>query len=273
MNKFPFIDTSEPRFQVSALSQVEDWGLTYVGVRKWRDENHVTGAGIRVAILDTGVSEHTDMPSVMKVDTTGSGPMDRNGHGTHCAGIIAAVDNGVGVIGAAPGVELISIKVLNDCGLGDWEQITAGINEAVNLCCDVISMSLGARMTPPRYLTDAIERAVKSGIIICAAAGNDGEQDPQAPASCVDVYAVGAIGKDEEILNFSVKNSDVFCPGSDIYSCWLDNSFAKLDGTSQATPMVSAVMALLLEKHCHNIEMALVEFHSMLDENKILKMR
>ena len=124
----------EPKFILSALSEVVDWGLRLLNIPDcW---TITKGDGVKVAVLDTGVDRnHQDLKDRIDdaVDFTGSanGYNDMVGHGTHCAGIVAAIDNGVGVIGVAPHARLYIGKILNDNGAGDYSWIVNWINFAI----------------------------------------------------------------------------------------------------------------------------------------------
>nr|WP_264766199.1 S8 family serine peptidase [Marinobacter fonticola] len=136
------------------LSEIQDWGLKLLNIPSlWRISE---GEGVKVAILDTGVSlNHPDLtgsiPAGNYKDFTNSphGIADQQGHGTHCAGIVAARKNSRGVVGVAPKAELLIGKVLGDDGSGTGENIAAGVNWAVEQGADIISMSLGAQMDVP----------------------------------------------------------------------------------------------------------------------------
>src|SRR5262249_45962552 len=141
------------------------------------------GAGIRVAVIDTGIDcEHPDLQPVpgaagtcvYAYNAVGSGlPVDDHGHGTHVAGIIGARDNGIGLIGVAPEVDLYAVKVLNSSGSGTWSAIAAGINWAVLNGMHVINMSLGGS-SYSQAAADAVAAASAAGILVVSAAGNSG---------------------------------------------------------------------------------------------------
>lgn len=241
-----------PTFQpFTVLSQSTGWGLLQAGI----PEAHkaTKGAGIKIAVLDTGGTEHSDLISniAMNIDCTGNGnPADRQGHGTHVAGIIAASDNEFGILGVAPEAKVYCMKVLDDSGHGGYNTIEAGIREAINNQVDIINMSLGSARQPPDSLHSIIKEASERGIFIIAAAGNDGGS-VNWPAKYPEVIAVGAIGENKKLTNFSSRGDEisVIAPGDNIYSTWLDNQYAVLRGTSQASPFVAGLCALILAKH------------------------
>lgn len=233
---------------VSSLSETEDWGLIYAGIPE--AHKHSKGKGVTVAILDTGASSHIDLNTNIKQSFNSSDMqdyIDRQGHGTHVAGIIAAAQNNTGIIGVAPEAKIMPIKVLNDNGTGGYDNIARGIKIAIDNGADIINMSLGAPNTPPSFVQDVIKEAYDKGIIIVAAAGNDSGA-VNYPAKFDEVLAVGAIGADGKLANFSSRGNEVACvaPGVNVYSTYLNGQYAILNGTSQASPFMAGVCALLL---------------------------
>jgi subtilisin family serine protease len=234
-----------------ALSQQQNWGIDFCKIQEaWRQ---TTGAGIRVAVLDTGISNHPDL--VWSPDDAANCSMDPNyidevsGHGTHCAGIVCAKNNEFGVVGVAPDAILIPIKVLNNNGGGSFQSIANGIKKAIELKADIISMSLGCP-TMPDFNTgvhDAIKEAVSKGIIVLAAAGND-KGPTNYPARFEEVIAVSAIDQNGNYAPFASgdESVDSVGPGVDIYSTYLNQGYAKMSGTSQATPFIAGLCALAL---------------------------
>lgn len=236
--------------QKTAPKQSLDWGVSLVQAPQvW---TKTRGSDVKILVLDTGIDyRHPDLAYNFKNGanfTSGNigDCMDRNGHGTHCAGIIAGIDNDYGVVGVAPRSHLYAGKVLGDDGSGTIEGIIKGIDYGIRQDVDIISMSLGTTQNPGEGLHNAIKRAREAGIIIVAAAGN--ESSPVGwPAAYPEVIAVGAIDQALENAEFSNfgPELDVSAPGVDILSTYLRGSYAKLSGTSMATPMVTGVVALL----------------------------
>jgi serine protease len=191
--------------------QVTPWGLPVVRVK---DVWPVTrGEGINVAVLDTGVDRnHPDLQAayvggVNILDDT-KPPADENKHGTHVSGIIAATDNGFGIVGAAPGVKLWNVKVLDIDGKGYDEYTAAGIDwviEQQRLWGGrwVINMSLGSAALGGKLEGLAVQRAYAAGIILVAAAGNRNQDWLDYPAAYPGVIAVGAVGQDGKKADFS----------------------------------------------------------------------
>ncbi len=225
---------------------------------------NVDGTGVKVCIIDTGIDyTHPDLDANYKggydfVDDD-SDPKDGNGHGTHCAGIVGAEDNGDGVIGVAPHVSLYSVRALNSWGQGQDSDIIAGIDWAIDNGMDVISMSLGGGDFSDTF-NDAVNRAYNAGIVVVAASGNDGKGTISYPAAYDNAIAVGAIDSDHNLADFSNygPEQEVVAPGVDIYSTmptysvtltWLygySQNYDKMSGTSMACPMVAGVVALIL---------------------------
>jgi len=218
------------------------------------------GKGMTVAILDTGCDlTHPDLKERIiggrnfTNDDNGSEDVyrDYNGHGTHVAGTIAATQNQQGVVGVAPEANLLIVKVLDKNGSGQYEWIINGINYAIEQKVDIISMSLGGPEDVSE-LHEAIQKAVENHILVVCAAGNEGDgQDAtnefDYPGSYNEVISVGAINLDRRISDFSNSNNevDLVAPGESILSTYLDGKYAKLSGTSMATPHVSGALALI----------------------------
>ncbi|MBX3411586.1 MAG: S8 family peptidase [Pirellulales bacterium] len=240
--------------QFVALSETVDWGLSLYGVpEQWRDSR---GAGVTVAVLDTGIDEgHPDLASAVvgarDFTRSPSGPIDRVGHGTHVAGTIGARQNELGVVGVAPECRLLVAKVLGDSGSGSGASVSAGIDWACEQGADILSLSLGSPQ-PSEEIRGAIARASGAGKIILCAAGNEGRDDAvNYPARWSDTIAVGAVDRNGRLASFSSRGPevDLCAPGQDVLSTYLRGGYAKLSGTSMATPFVSGVVALMLAKH------------------------
>lgn len=238
---------------VKSLSESMDWGLSANNIPEhWKKTK---GAGIRVAVLDTGIdADHPDLADAIEdvKDFSGSffGTADKVGHGTHTAGTIAARANGIGVVGVAPECKLLIGKVLGDDGSGSSKAVAAGIRWATENKADIISMSLGSPYDDPQ-IHGAIMDAVAAGIIVICAAGNDG-RDNSVNFPGRYTIAIAAYDKNFQLAKFSSRGPQVVCaaPGVDILSTYpLPEGYAKLSGTSMATPFVAGVMALALSIH------------------------
>ena len=210
----------------------------------------------KIAILDTGVdSEHEDIKANF-VSTRKKYDKDKQNHGTHCAGIAASVtNNGKGIASFALNnkfVEVTSVKVLNDWGMGTQDGIIKGILEAADKGADVISMSLGgpSRDGAQKAYEDAIRYANKKGAVVIVAAGNSNEDAlKHTPANCKGVICVSAVDVDIDKAHFSnhIKNvgMGIAAPGKDILSTIPNGKYAVYSGTSMATPYVAGLAGML----------------------------
>jgi len=238
-----------------ATEVTASWGVDRIDAEKaWTGGQ--TGAGIKVAIIDTGINyTHPDLdgnyvfvngnPVGWDWVNNDNDPMDDNGHGTHVAGIVAAEQNGEGVVGVAPGADLYALKVLGANGSGYWSHIIAALQWAVDNDMDVVNMSLGAT-SAPKALQTACDKAYAAGVFLVAAAGNSGSGSVLYPAKYGSVIAVAATDSTDKRASFSSFGSQVelAAPGVGIYSTYM-SGYATLSGTSMATPHVAGVAALV----------------------------
>jgi len=228
------------------------------------DEGANAGSGIKVAILDTGIDkDHPDLQENIKggvnfVSKPWWKPAnpdkwdDDNGHGTYVAGIVAAVDNEIGVLGVAPKVWLYAVKVLDRTGRGYVSDVIAGIDWAVENGIDVISMSLGSS-SDSQALHDAVDRAYATGVVLVASAGNSGDGNPETneveyPAKYSSVIAVAATDVLDGTPTWSAEGEEVelSAPGVEVRSTWRGGRYETHSGTSAACPHVSGTVALVL---------------------------
>jgi type VII secretion-associated serine protease mycosin len=218
------------------------------------------GAGVTVAVIDTGVdAAHeelgaTVLPGIDYVDSARNGRYDPDGHGTYVAGIIAAhVNNGRGIAGAAPDVHILPVRVLDANGSGQSSNVAAGIIWAADHGARVINMSLGGGPSPGIQI--AMRYALAKGVVVLAAAGNNGATGNVAvyPAAYPEAIAVAAY--DQKLARSPFSNTggyvDVSAPGSLILSTWStsSNAYAIASGTSMATPYASAEAALIISRN------------------------
>lgn len=250
-----------------------------------------TGTGVNVAVVDTGIElSHPDLQANIvggKNCSTGRSYNDGNGHGTHVAGIIAALNNDIGVVGVAPGALLWAVRVLNNTGSGSWSSVICGIDfvdskaPAKGGSITVANMSLGGSgtddgncgLTNNDALHQAICRAVKDGVTFVVAAGNSGaDLSGFVPAAYNEVIAVTALGDSDgnscgtggptsysaddtfaSFSNFATLPEDgirvIAAPGVSIYSTYKGGGYATLSGTSMASPHVAGAAALYLATH------------------------
>lgn len=226
--------------------------------------NVARGADTLVAVVDTGVDHsHPDLKGTVidSPDMTftkkwyqfgkkNPGSMDRDGHGTHVAGIIGAIaNNNIGVAGVAPSTKILGVKVLGENAT--MYSVMKGIAYSVNQGAKVINLSLGGA------LTDSVERAfyeedlARHNVLIVSAAGNDGIANMGFPASFKNVMAVGSVNQTQKLSTFSCYGygMSVVAPGEGILSTFPGGTYAMIDGTSMATPFVSGAAALVWSKH------------------------
>jgi serine protease len=251
--------------------RAQQWGMSMVHA----DEAHTTatGAGATVAVVDTGAYfAHPDLQGRLIAGRdfvqNDDDPQDGEGHGTHVAGIVAAnTGNGIGVEGVAPGAKVLVVRVLGDDGSGSTDDVIAGIDWAVAHGADVLNLSLGP--DPPILGDDpnfdaAIDRALDRGVIVVAAAGNTGLPVCEQPSGSGRLLCVGAVDPDGNKafyssfgygLRISAPGGAAFGPiTDDILSTYAKTSaydpslgpYEYLAGTSQATPHVAGVAALLV---------------------------
>ena len=223
----------------------EPWNLRLIGQPEARE--HTGGAGISVAVLDTGIDyDHPDISPRFTSDkgtvTIGRGdPLDRNGHGTHVAGTIAGKH-----VGVADEVTLYAVKVLNDYGGGTDGSVMRGIDWAARKGVDIVNMSLGGP-GKTRAFQMVIDAAHEQGMTLVAAAGNDGREVASYPAAYEHVISVAALDRNKQRAHFSNRHRtlDLSAPGVSIYSLAPRGGYATLSGTSMASPHIAGCVALL----------------------------
>ncbi|PCJ21281.1 MAG: hypothetical protein COB02_01475 [Candidatus Cloacimonadota bacterium] len=194
---------------------------------------------IKIGILDTGLSPHFDLnkKALLKKDI--------NGHGTHVAGIISAIQkNKRGIEGISPNSKLKIYKVLDKNNGGSIMDLIAALIQAKRDKCQILNMSLGTYQSS-KILYNIITNLSKSNILMIAAAGNDHTSNPVLPASHPAVIGVGSYSNPTKLSSFSNfgDNSVISLPGENIISTHLNNKLISLSGTSMAAPLLTGIMA------------------------------
>lgn len=280
----------DPRFE-------DQWALANSGQRGGKEGADIsatmawattTGSDkVVVAVLDSGVDyTHEDLAPNMWVrpasmapyqdnelgsidDVNGfnaidnaSDPMDENGHGTHCAGIIGAEgSNDIGISGVNWKVRIMPLKFMNAGGFGTTKDAVEAINYVIErkkagVNVRIISASWGSTQRS-RALEDVIRKAYENDILFVAASGNastNNDRSPHFPSSynVPNVISVAALDRNDQLARFSnygLKSVAVAAPGVDILSTWLGNGYEEKSGTSMATPVVAGVAALIVAEH------------------------
>lgn len=234
----------------------QSWGVGRIGGAVAHNAGHL-GTGVKIAIIDTGIDyTHPELNSIFQTGTSfvqdlngviiNPDGLDDNGHGTHVAGIVAAAINQEGTLGVAPAAGLYAAKVLDGGGFGLESWVLAGINWAIQQDVDIINLSLALTAGSPA-LEAASKAAWDAGILLVAAAGNDGGA-VAFPAAYDTVIAVGATDTCDAKANFSNFGPEVelTAPGTAILSSYKNGVYLSISGTSQAAPHVAGVAALLI---------------------------
>jgi subtilisin len=271
---------SDPTIQISpdrlveTSSQSVSYGYNQVLANK-RIPSTLSGSGVKIGVLDTGIDkEHPDLKvkggtcvlTIIEASGCNNSYDDDSlvGHGTHVAGIIAAQNNTIGVLGVAPKVDLYAIKGLNKSGQGTTTTIMAGIEWAITNKMDILNFSLTTSFDDPA-LKAMVNKAYESGILLIAAAGNEGKETEigvdtvQYPAKYDSVVAVSSTNELNKRAPTSSFGSEVeiAAPGEDIYSTFpltLDSGnypkgYNQLSGTSMAAPFATGIAALYMERY------------------------
>ncbi|MBA9084616.1 subtilisin family serine protease [Fontibacillus solani] len=231
-------------------AQTIPWGIHSIGSYMTQTKKGTGAGSIKVAVFDTGISNHADINiagGVSFVDTSNT-YLDDKGHGTHIAGTIGALNNEIGVIGSAPSAELYAVKVADSNGEGYISSVIQGIEWAINNEINIINMSFVTSQYS-EVLHEAIQEATSNGIIVIAAAGNQGTGDNTVlfPAKYPEVIAVGAVDQSHHRTYFSSigEELDLVAPGFGIVSTTKDGDYGVSSGTSNAAAYVTGAAALL----------------------------
>ncbi|MEN9406421.1 MAG: hypothetical protein RLZ12_705 [Bacillota bacterium] len=243
--------------------------IVHIGAKQilpWNIERVLQGAplgsgqGIKIGIIDTGIDyAHPDLAGNIKgginLLNSKKRPLDDNGHGTHIAGIIAAINNNIGVVGVASSASLYAIKVLDSKGAGSLINLIKGIEWAIAKKIQILNISISGGQLVSRALNKTIQAADERGIVIVAAAGNTGSptgrgDTVQIPARIKPVIAVAALNNQNKRDKYSATGTtiDLAAPGTKILSTYHKKRYAYLSGTSMAAAHVSGVLAIYKKK-------------------------
>ena len=239
---------------VKVDSQTPNQGYRELNVEAIKNTG-LTGKGVKIGILDTGINiNHPDL-HISGGHSFVEGVSSFNddyGHGTHVAGIIAAQDNEIGIVGVAPEAEIYAVKVLGSNGEGRQSDVVAGINWAIEQKLNIINLSITSPYGSP-LLQTALQKAFDQGIIVVAASGNTltpllDNTDVLFPARYPTVIAVGSVNPNLERSTFSYFGSslDFVAPGENILSTYFGSGeeYESMSGTSMAAPFVTGIAAL-----------------------------
>ncbi len=236
-------------------SYSRQWAMPCIDMARAWDRVGFRERDVAVAIIDTGsdldhpdLNAHIDTANDYDFVNNDSTAEDDNGHGTHTAGIAAAeTNNGVGVAGVL-NAGIIPIKVLDWFGGGYWSDVAAGIDHAVSVGADVISMSIGGGSDSS--VRRACDAAWDAGLLLFGSAGNHGGYSLNYPSAYTSVIGVGSLQNCTRISSFSGRgfgdetttgNVEIVGGGSDIYSTWSNGGYSSLSGTSMSCPQAAGL--------------------------------
>ena len=246
-------DVLDYLFKDVNTKDLNQWNLESLGVDDI--DTSPSGEKVKVELLDSGVSWSDDIDVKYREnlieEDAGINPLyeDYSQHGTGMAGVICAKDNGKGVTGVNPNVELYSVRALDNNIEAPLSRIIQGIYWGIDNHMDIINMSFGTN-TNSASLRTAIKTAYDNGIVLVSASGNDKEKGVQYPSAYPEVISVGSQSPNGEISDFTSvdENLDVVAPGENIESTGIFGTINGSDGTSIATAQVTGIASLILEK-------------------------
>ncbi len=234
---------------------IDQWGPSKIEASTAWDIQKGSNA-VLVAVVDTGIyHSHPDLlaryvPLGYDWVNNDADPIDDNGHGTHCAGIIAAaINNSVGIAGLAQ-VQVMAEKALAHNGMGYSDDLAKAIVHATDQGAKIISCSWGSDRES-QLIHKAIKYAANKGALVIAAAGNSGTSNRNYPAAYQEVIAVTATDENDRPAAFTSYGDwvDIAAPGTSIYSTFLWNIYYSMSGTSMACPHVAGVAALVWSQY------------------------
>jgi subtilisin family serine protease len=286
LQKDPRIEFIEPELELFSSAQTLSTGVKRIGA-SLSPLAKIDGLDERInadiAILDTGIAPHADLNIFTNVSFIAGQTTDGNGHGTHVAGIAAAIDNGVGVVGVAPGARLWGVKVMDNTGAGTTGSIIQGVDFVTQNAGQIEVANLSfAGIGYSSALRQAISNSVAKGVVFVVSAGNDSRDiygpdgvqntaDDSIPASYPEVMTVSAMydldgvaSSDDALASFSNYSRsavagrpvtspgaaiDLAAPGVNIASTYLNGGYATMSGSSMASPHAAGAAALYIAAH------------------------
>jgi len=251
---------SEPDYYVSALDNIttpndpdfaQQWALPAIGAPEAWAQMPANAPKVTVAVIDSGIcANNPDLTGRILAGwdfiDNDAVPQDDYGHGCEVSGVIAAnLNDGIGIAGVAPNAQIMPLRVLDANGVGSYSDVAAAIVYAADHGAQVINMSLGGS-SPSSVLQDAVTYAASKGVILVAAAGNNGTEGALYPAAYNPVIAVGSVDPNLQHSSFSNYGPQIgiWAPGRDILTTKRDGSYGLVSGTSFAAPYVAGGEAL-----------------------------
>lgn len=256
LRKSSSIRTIEVDKKLELAAQRVSWGFVPSKIQTAWNTGY-SGKGVKIAIIDSGIGPHDDLKVTKSVSfiATDETHVDRNGHGTHVAGIIGALDNNIGVKGIAPDAELYALKVFDEDGIGYTSDVIRAIDWSIEHNIDIINLSLASKVGSAAY-EQIVNRAYEEGSLLVAAAGNDTGTNPSVdtveyPAKYSSAIAVASVNHNNEKGFYSSIGPavEIAAPGERIYSTYLGNTYVMQSGTSLATAFISGQLALMKEAY------------------------
>ena len=254
--KNPLVKDIEDDVILTLNAQQLDWGISHLQMyRAW--DSGFSGRGVKVAVIDSGISPHKDLRIAGGISTVAytQSYWDDQGHGTHVAGVISALDNNIGVKGVAHGAEIYSVKSFDSTGAAYLSEFIDGIYWSIDAGMDIINISASSPLHSDALRT-AVNAAYAKDILVVSAAGNDGKLDGSGdtveyPARYASVIAVAALDRDSTRAFFSGSGPavEVTAPGMRINSTYLNNQYLHMSGSSMAAPYVTGLLAVMKEAY------------------------
>lgn len=256
-----FVEALEPNYRIEAM--LSDSGVQIRADRAW--DFNATGENVSVGVMDSGVAEHPNLEAEERIDYTGEGIGDDNGHGTHVAGIIGS--NHQRYRGVAYESDIYDLKVLEESGRGRADRLLRAIDYSIRNDLDVAVLSLGSDVENcdgRDVMSRAVDTASNQGIIMVVAAGNIGPEQETitAPGCARNALTVGSVDKWDGIAPYSSRGltsdervkPDVVAPGTGIGSTSHTGGLVRKSGTSMAAPHVAGQASILISSNVSNDE-------------------